>query len=374
MTLVLRTVKGSPLTYQELDDNFTYLSSSITNISGSGGGFPYTGSADISGSFSLIGSASLNGPVILEGSSNTILVSSSTGVNEITLNTPFDGTKARFTTIAGVNDWAAFTINAAYDNGWNLDKTESIGGFFKLDARDAYQSISFYTIPTGSNPHIDESYILDINLNNKIVSIASDGALNSPNITGSLLGTASYALNAESANAFPYTGSAGISGSLLINGSGSSILKINGTQGELFNVNDSLSGSLFSVNNISGFPQLETFSDGVTKLGNYTARTLYHTAYLTSSAANVSHSVYSFSTSSYNSAFFEYVAISASNVVVGNIKGAWAGSNIVYTDVSSSAGNPTPITLSLIISQSQAQLILLSSGSSWEFKTIIKAI
>lgn len=38
MALTLRNTKGSPLTHQELDDNFLHLSSSIAAISGSGGG------------------------------------------------------------------------------------------------------------------------------------------------------------------------------------------------------------------------------------------------------------------------------------------------------------------------------------------------
>lgn len=60
MALILRTIKGSPLTYQEMDDNLTYLSSSLSqsmsasyaltasyalNAGGSGTGFPFTGSA-----------------------------------------------------------------------------------------------------------------------------------------------------------------------------------------------------------------------------------------------------------------------------------------------------------------------------------------
>jgi hypothetical protein len=46
------------------------------------------------------------------------------------------------------------------------------------------------------------------------------GSLNAPTITGSLHGTASYALNAGSGVGFPFSGSAVITGSLLISGSG----------------------------------------------------------------------------------------------------------------------------------------------------------
>jgi len=56
---------------------------------------------------------------------------------------------------------------------------------------------------------------------------------------------------------------------LIVQGSGSIILDIQGSQGELFSVTDSLSGSLFSVNDISGIPIMEVFSDNTIKMGTF---------------------------------------------------------------------------------------------------------
>jgi hypothetical protein len=56
---------------------------------------------------------------------------------------------------------------------------------------------------------------------------------------------------------------------LVVNGSGSVILDVQGSQGQLFSVTDQLSGSLFSVNDISGVPVLEAFSDSTVKIGQY---------------------------------------------------------------------------------------------------------
>jgi hypothetical protein len=67
MPLILRTVKGSPLTYQEMDDNLTFLSSSISGSGGSGVGFPFTGSARITGSLSVTGSVSISGSAVPNG-------------------------------------------------------------------------------------------------------------------------------------------------------------------------------------------------------------------------------------------------------------------------------------------------------------------
>ena len=56
---------------------------------------------------------------------------------------------------------------------------------------------------------------------------------------------------------------------LIVQGSGSIILDIQGSQGELFSVTDSLSGSLFSVNDISGIPIMEVFSNNTIKMGTF---------------------------------------------------------------------------------------------------------
>ena len=56
-------------------------------------------------------------------------------------------------------------------------------------------------------------------------------------------------------------------GLLSIEGSGSTIFDIQGSTGQLFSVTDSLSGSLMSVNDISGIPVLEVFSDDRVVMG-----------------------------------------------------------------------------------------------------------
>lgn len=57
---------------------------------------------------------------------------------------------------------------------------------------------------------------------------------------------------------------------LIVIGSGSlPILDIQGSQGELFSVTDQLTGSIHSVNDISGIPILEIFSDDRVNIGNY---------------------------------------------------------------------------------------------------------
>jgi len=65
-----------------------------------------------------------------------------------------------------------------------------------------------------------------------------------------------------------------ITGSLQIYKSGSTVFTIEGSQGTLFAITYELSGSLFSVNDISGIPVFEVFSDNTLKLGTYNAEEL----------------------------------------------------------------------------------------------------
>ena len=54
---------------------------------------------------------------------------------------------------------------------------------------------------------------------------------------------------------------------LIVHGSGSTILDVRGSQGQLFSVTDNLSGSLFSVSDISGVPIFDVLSDATVEIG-----------------------------------------------------------------------------------------------------------
>ena len=83
-------------------------------------------------------------------------------------------------------------------------------------------------------------------------------------VTGSLTGTVS----GQAIGPFVATGSSNV---LSVQGTGleATIFDVNGPSGQLFSVVDGLSGSLFSVNTISGVPVMEAFSDNTIRLGQY---------------------------------------------------------------------------------------------------------
>lgn len=77
------------------------------------------------------------------------------------------------------------------------------------------------------------------------------------------------------------TGSLFVSGGVSIYSSGSifsgssTLFSIDGASGRLFQVDDSLSGSLYSVNTVAGLPVLEVFSDNTVRIGQFGRRALY---------------------------------------------------------------------------------------------------
>jgi hypothetical protein len=182
---------------------------------------------------------------------------------------------------------------------------------------------------------------------------------------------------------FPFSGSAVITGSLLVSGSslpleiigsGSTIFSVQGSLGELFAIDDVLSGSLLVVNDISGLPQFEVFSDGRTLIGA-DPRSLYTTATINATLAATSQSIYSLSTSSYDGVFFDYTVSSASNARAGNIMSIWNGGNLVYTEnTTTDIGSTVGVIFNVEISQSQAQFISLTDTAGWKIKTTIRSI
>ena len=190
------------------------------------------------------------------------------------------------------------------------------------------------------------------------------GLTNLPSSGGS--GT-QIASGSTSASADPGTG-------IVVNHSGSTAFSVIGDVGTLFSVDDDLSGTLFSANDVSGLPVLKADASGEVYLGK-SPQSLYTTAVVSSTVANVSHSLSTLSTSSYDGAFFEYTATSASNARAGNIMSVWNGANIVFAETTTTdIGDTSDLTTEVIISGSTARLIAYGPNASYKIKTIIKAI
>ena len=166
---------------------------------------------------------------------------------------------------------------------------------------------------------------------------------------------------------------------LSVIGSGNSttspLFTVQGSSGELFSVSDSLVGSLFSVNDISGLPIVEVFSDNTMLVGSYQSPALNTTVRKTLTGGT--NTIYSIPTSAYTGAFFDYTLISSGSTGAraGTIMSIWSGSTSQYTDVSTNdIGTTTGVTFSVAVSGSNAVLSSSATTAGWVVKTIVRSI
>jgi hypothetical protein len=275
----------------------------------------------------------------------------------------------------------------------------SLGGIYIGDASTT-PSGQIHTKGTGATSATTNILVQNSSAAN-LFRITDDGRVTitgslgiSGGVTGSLRGTASYATQALSASyapsaggaAFPYTGAAQITGSLIISssnstqltllGSGSTvpIFTVQGSQGELFSITDSLSGSLFSVNDLSGLPILEVFSDSTTFIGDYQAPALYTTKKITASSGI--NTIYSLNTGSYDGVFVDYIIRSGSNSRAGNFKALWGSGGVVnFTDsATADIGSTSGFTIGASVSGPNMVVTGSASTSGWTIKAIIRSI
>ena len=160
----------------------------------------------------------------------------------------------------------------------------------------------------------------------------------------------------------------------------STVVRADGVSGELLTVTDNLIGSLFSVNDISGIPVFEVFSDSTLNLGDYQAPALYTTTKVTKGPNLTNSLVYQFNASTYTSAYFDYNVISGTNSRAGSIMAVWnSAGSLEYNEVSTlDIGNTlgtNAIDLNVALSGTNVQLrTTTSAGQTWIIKAIIRAI
>ena len=335
----------------------------------------------------------LNGNIILSG--GTIIGSGTTSIislpeyNTFVTNGTFDpGTKQ--ITFTGNFGFSPFTVDLS---SLSTDNFYTTGGTYN----PITESIDFSGNSSATTFTVDVSQLLDdtntyttgATLNGTVVEFNRNDISNaysvdlSPldvnlyNSDGTLTGGRTVNMNGNGLNFL--NGNSVFSGTttdvVKIYGSGttSPIFSIQGSSGELFSVTDSLIGSLFSVNDISGLPVLEAFSDNTILIGSFLAPSLNTTVKTTlSSGDNV---IYSIPTSAYTGAFFDYTVVSSTGARAGNVMSIWSGSTTQYTDVSTNdIGVTSGVTFSVTISGSSAVFSSSATTADWTLKTIVRSI
>jgi hypothetical protein len=220
----------------------------------------------------------------------------------------------------------------------------------------------------GSTP-VDGGFKLDVNGTARIqntLTVSAGGA----NITGNAVVS-----SAVTSSTLLVSGSGTQRVTILGSGSAQPLFTVQGSQGELFSIVDSLSGSLFSVNDISGLPIMEVFSDSTTLMGNYLAPSL-NTTFRTTTTNSGSFAVYAVPTSSYDGIFMEYTAKSGSNARAGQFMAIWSGSQANFTDnTTTDFGNTARLMFTGSVSGSNLVVTgNVTTGSGWTIKAIIRSI
>ena len=195
------------------------------------------------------------------------------------------------------------------------------------------------------------------------------------NVNGNLVVTGTTSVRSITGTSALFSGSG--QNILTVIGSGNSttppIFTVQGSSGELFSITDSLVGSLFSVNNISGLPILEVFSDNTTLMGSYLAPSLNTTSRVTVNSGTTT--IYSIPTSAYTGGYFDYNVLNTAGARSGNIIAIWSGNTVNYTEVTTNdIGNTTPITFNMTVTSGLALLRVSATTDSWTVKTIVRSI
>jgi hypothetical protein len=166
---------------------------------------------------------------------------------------------------------------------------------------------------------------------------------------------------------------------LSVIGSGSSttdpIIGISGSSGELFTIKDTLVGSLFSVNDISGLPTLEVLDNNTVLMGSYSAPAMYTTVKFQPITGLTN--LYSIDMNGYTGAWFDYTVVNSTTVGAksGQIMAIFSGNTVNYVETTtSSIGSTSAITLSLSANSVDCVLQASATTLGWEVKTIIRSI
>jgi len=258
------------------------------NITGSLLGTSSFSNNSTSASYSLTSSVALNALTSSYINVATNAVSSSyAGTASISISSSFSTTSSynlnsisssySLTASFAANAGSSLTTGSTYPitSSWANNATSSSYANVAASATSA-TSANTANSATSASYALTASYALN----------ASGGGGGSGTVTGSVNYIAKFTSGSSVGNSVIYESGSNIgigttspnsklninsSGSLV---SGSVVFSVEGTQGSLFSVDDNLSGSLMSVNDVSGLPILEVFSDDRLVVGTYNSNAL----------------------------------------------------------------------------------------------------
>lgn len=228
-------------------------------------------------------------------------------------------------------------------------------------------------------------------------SLEVSGSVTAISFTGSLLGSASYALTASyalngggggSGAGFPYSGSAVITGSLTVSSSlivtGSTIStggftgSLEGTASFAVSSSYAISSSYSTTSSYSQFAISSSYAATASYSTNFTAATslIIDGAIQkgTSIASTIvgTNNLFTDPIGSYTSAFGRYTVYSGANSRSGEFITSWNGSTTTYTDVSTTdIGNTSDVSFISARVSGDIQISAVTTTSGWTVKMLV---
>jgi hypothetical protein len=270
--LVRGTLTAQTIVAQTITSSIEFVTGSTKNGSLLSNTHQFTGSVLITGSLNVNGSDA----ILTNQTSSMSVASASISAVAIYVNGGIF-TGSNIVTSASYAVTATSASNALTASYWSGSISNATSASYAVSSSYATQAL------TASNANT-ASYVVTAQTASYVVTAQTASYI----VTAQ---TASYVLNAVSASfastassvnplrqTIQLTGSLLISSSaaaLQIQGSGSNVFSVDGTSGRLFSVDDSLSGSLFSVNTAAGLPVIEAFSDNTVRIGQFGQKALF---------------------------------------------------------------------------------------------------
>jgi hypothetical protein len=379
------------------------------------GSLNVSGSSSLTGSLNVIGSSRITGDLTVQGNliAQQFIVSSSITY----LTTSFSSGSTKFGDT--IDDTHQFTgsvnISGSQTLIGNLNVT--IGGSTELQVNQT--GVTIGNISTDTHKITGSLNISGSQTLNGILGVSIGGSTElQVNQTGVTIGNISTDIH-KVTGSLNISGSEAITGSLFVSssgvaasliGSGSGVFTVDGTSGRLFQIDDSLSGSLFSVNTAAGLPVMAGFSDNTVRIGQFGKRALFVSQSMvgfgmetpihkvdisgslrvtnqivigssqvvnqnTASLASGTQTISTNATSSYTSVFYNYTLASGSNARAGQVMAVWNGNSIAYTDNSTTdIGTTGNVALTASLSTGNVVLSTVLPTTGWTIKSFVNLL
>jgi hypothetical protein len=193
-------------------------------------------------------------------------------------------------------------------------------------------------------------------------------------ITGSLFGTASWAINALTAS-FVNTAS---TNAFVQNGNSfgaTALLGTNDNQNLQFETSGSVRMTISSSGNIGIGTTTPSASLHIQGNLQISTGSLYTYGQNTDIDSGSIRTVMSVATGSYRAAFFDYVLNKSTNARAGTVFSVWNGTSVEWNDVSTNdIGNTTEVNLSVGLSGANVVLYASSSTNDWSMKALSRML